>query len=171
MKVIGALLVIFSCTGIGLYFSAMTKGRVADLKALKKEIYLLRGDICYGSTPLPEAFEMLAQRSGNHFKCFFFNIALQLKKFDGLPFAQIWDKGIQENLSESFLNEQDKEQLHKLGDTLGFMDKDTQIKSIELYIEQLDQELTEAIQNQKEKTRLYNMLGVLCGLFLTVVLI
>lgn len=162
---------IVSCTGIGLYFSMMTKGRVVDLKALKKEIYLLRGDIRYGSTPLPEAIEMLSRRSSDHFKEFFFNVALQLKKFGGLPFAEVWDKGIRENLGESFLNEHDKEMLRKLGDTLGFMDKDTQIKSIDLYIEQLEQELLEAVKTEKEKTRLYNMLGVLFGLFLAVVLV
>lgn len=171
IKIIGAFLVIVSSTGIGLYFSMMMKGRVKDLKALKKEIYLLRGDISYGATPLPEAIGMLARRSKDHFQPFFQALSVELEKLDGLTFAEIWDKCMLTSLGDTFLNDVDKELLKKLGDTLGYMDKEMQIKSIDLYAEQLELELTEAIQSEKEKTRLYNMLGVLCGIFITVVLI
>lgn len=172
MKIVGALMVILSCTGIGLYFSMMTKGRVVELKALKKEMYFLRGDITYGSTPLPEAIELLSRRNTtSHLACFFFHVALQLKKLEGRPFSEIWDEGINKNLEDSYLKEQDKEPLRRLGENLGFLDKDTQVKSIDLYIEILEQELEEAIRTEKEKTRLYNTLGVLSGVFLTVVLI
>ncbi|MDO5293098.1 MAG: stage III sporulation protein AB [bacterium] len=171
IKMIGVLLVIGSSTAIGLYFSTMTKGRVKDLKVLKKYIILLRGDIEYSSTPLPEAIEMLSRRSNDRFKEFFEKVASELRKLDGIPFTEIWDKGIRENMNEIFLTEPDKDLLRKLGDTLGFMDKDMQVKSIDLYLEQLELELAEAIKTEKEKTRLYNLLGVLCGIFITVVLI
>lgn len=168
---IGALLVIGSSTAIGLYFSTMTKGRVKDLKVLKKYIFLLRGDIEYSSTPLPEAIEMLSRRSNDRFREFFTQVAAELRKLDGIPFAEIWDKAIQTNMNENFLTDTDKELLKKLGDTLGFMDKSMQLKSIDLYLEQLELELSDAIRTEKEKTRLYNLLGVLCGIFITVVLI
>lgn len=171
IKFIGAILVIASSTGIGLYFSMMTRGRVKDLKMLKKDIYLLRGDIRYGNTPLPESIAMLSRRSNDRFKLFFGTIAMEIEKLDGLTFVEIWDKGIQTALGDTFLNETDKENLKRLGDTLGFMDQDMQIKSIDLFIEQLEEELAEAIRTEKEKTRLYNLLGVLCGIFITVVLI
>ena len=171
LKIIGAILVIASSTGIGLYFSNLTKGRVTDLKALKRNIFILRGDIRYGNTPLPEAIEALAIRNNDNFKEFFHGVVLELKKLDGLTFAKIWDKGIKNYLKESYINATDREQLNKLGETLGYLDKDMQIKTIDLYIEQLENELEEATRTVKEKTRLYNLLGVLFGIFVTIVMI
>lgn len=171
LKLIGACLVILSSTGIGLYFSNVTKGRLCDLKDLKKNMFILRGDIHYGNTPLPEAIEALAARNNDNFKQFFAGIAKELRKLDGLTFTAIWDKGIHKYLKESYLSPTDRSQLSKLGETLGYLDKEMQIRTIDLYIEQLETELDEAIGSVKEKTRLYNMLGVLFGIFITIVMI
>lgn len=171
VKTLGALLVMLSCSGIGLYFSSQVRGRVADLKSMKKSITILRGDIKYGNTSLPEAIGALARRNADNFKEFYQGIERELIDSSGISFTSIWDKGIHTYLKNTYMNQQDMEQLHHLGDTLGYLDKEMQLKTIDFYIEQLDHELQEAIATMKEKTKLYNMLGVLSGLFLTVVLI
>lgn len=171
IKLVGACLVILSSTGIGLYFSSITRGRLQDLKDLKKNMFSLRGDIQYGNTPLPDAMEGLAQRCNDNFTLLFSSVANELKNRGGCTFSVIWDKGIEEHLKQSYLSVNDRRQLTKLGDTLGYLDKDMQTKNIDLYIEQLDVELDEAITTMKEKTRLYNMLGVLFGIFITIVMI
>lgn len=171
LKLIGACLVILSSTAMGLYFSNVTKGRLVDLKALKKNMFILRGDIRYGNTPLPEALETLAERNKDNFKEFFHEIAKELRSLSGETFASVWDKGVRKFLKNSYINAVDREQLSKLGESLGYLDKDMQIKVIDLYIEQLETELEEATHTIKEKTRLYNMLGVLFGIFITIVMI
>ena len=171
MKILGACLVILSCTSLGLYFSSLVQGRVSDLKAMKKNITILRGDIKYGNTTLPEAIGALARRNTDNFKEFFAGIEEELMNASGLSFIQIWDKGINTSLKNSYMNHNDREQLNRLGETLGYLDKEMQLKTIDFYMEQLDHELVDAVNTMKEKTRLYNMLGILSGLFLTVVLI
>ena len=171
VKIFGAMLVILSCTTIGIYYSSLVKGRVADLRALKKDLTILRGDIKYGNTTLPEALGALSRRNLDNFKEFFAGIEQDLLVSSGISFAVIWDKGVKNYLKNTYMNQQDREQLNHLGEHLGYLDKEMQLKNIDLYMEQLDHELIDSIGTMKEKTRLYNMLGILSGLFLTVVLI
>lgn len=171
LKILGASLVILSSTGIGMYFSSITKGRLHDLKDLKKDIYLLRGDIHYGNTPLPDAIAALAERGSDNFTLFFCEVSKNLREREGQSFSSIWDKGIETFLKDSYISTVDKRQLAKLGETLGYLDRDMQLKSIDLYMDQMNLELDDAASTIKEKTKLYNMLGVLFGLFLTIVMI
>ena len=171
MKLFGALLVLLSCTSIGLYFSCLVRGRVTDLRAIKKDITILRGDIKYGNTTLPEALGALSRRNTDNFKEFFSGIEKDLLDANGTSFATIWDMATREYLKNTYMKQQDLEQLKTLGENLGYLDKEMQLKTIDFYVEQLDHELEDSIGTMKEITRLYNMLGILSGLFLTVVLI
>ncbi len=171
VKIFGALLVILSCSTIGVYFSSLVRGRVTDLRAMKKNITILRGDIKYGNTTLPEAIGALSRRNVDNFKEFFAGIEQDLLRSSGLSFQAIWEEGTKNYMKNSYMNQQDREQLNQLGENLGYLDKEMQLKTIDFYIEQLDHELQDSIATMKEKTRLYNMLGILSGLFLTVVLI
>lgn len=171
LKLLGAILVITSSAGIGLYLSSMTRGRLSDLKEFKKNIVILRGDIRYGSTPLPEAIETVGYRCNDNFKPFFEGINEDLRKQDGSSFCQMWDKATKEYMGQTYLNQKDKANISKLGDNLGYLDKEMQVKTIDLFLEQMELEITEATDTIKDKTRLYNMLGVLGGIFVTIVLI
>ncbi len=171
LKTFGALLVILSCSTIGLYYSSLVRGRVADLRAMKKNITLLRGDIKYGNTNLPEAIGALSRKNSDNFQPFFAGIEEDLLVSSGLSFATIWENGIKNYMKSTYMNQQDREQIKHLGENLGYLDKEMQLKTIDLYIEQLDHELNDSVATMKDKTRLYNMLGILSGLFLTVVLI
>lgn len=171
MKILGAILVICSSTAIGFYMSAMLRGRIKDLRELKKDIFILRGDIQYGNTPLPEAMEGIARRSDGVFERFFRTVSKQMNRLTGKPLSEIWEKAIKEILMDSYLTKLDKEHLIKLGDNLGYLDQQMQIKTIDLYLEQMQLEIDQTTKTLKEKTRLYNTLGVLGGIFITIVLI
>lgn len=171
LKLLGAILTISSSAAIGFYFSIILKERVEDLKNLKKCIFILRGDIRYSNTPLPEAIGSMAERNQNNFKQFFEKISDELIKLDGKTFSEIWKKSVDEDLKDTCMNKKDKVYLANLGDNLGYLDKEMQINTIDLYIEQLEGELKETIGTVKEKTRLYNLLGVLSGIFITIIML
>lgn len=170
-KLIGSVLVICSTAAIGFYFSSMIQGRIRDLIELKKTIYIMRGDIQYGNTPLPEAISSIGRRSRNHFKQFFLGVSEGLMKQEGETFFTIWSQGVEELLVETYLTKKDKESLSRLGEHLGYLDKQMQLKTIDLYVEQLEMELKETTDTMKDKMRLYNTLGVLSGIFITIILL
>lgn len=170
LKLIGITLIIGSSAGIGFYFSNYLKNRLTDLGELKKSILILRGEIRYGNTPLPEAIEAIG-RKNNRLSGFFTYIGQELMKLDGIPFYTIWIEGIGIGLKASHLNKHDKETLSKLGETLGYLDKEMQINLINLYIEELETEIKESFKIMKEKSYLYNTLGIMAGIFIAIVIL
>jgi stage III sporulation protein AB len=171
MKIIGCILIILSTTGMGFYFSSIMKCRMEDLKEWKKLICLLRGDIRYASTPLPEAISSAGRRHEGNFHAFLNTVGTQLQELAGETLAAIWKSAAEKELSNTSLNTKDKVQLIRFGENLGYLDKDTQMNTFELYLSQLDEEIADLSRTVKGKAYLYNSLGIMAGIFITIIMI
>ena len=55
----GAVLVLFSAGGLGIWSAMQWKGRLRMLETLRQMIYFLKGEITYSRAPLAEALEHL----------------------------------------------------------------------------------------------------------------
>lgn len=171
LKVIGASMIITSMSAIGFYFSLLLKIRLKELRELKNDMFILKGDIRYNQTPLPEALEQIARRDTSNFKLFFQEVSAMLRESEGGTFTDIWKQNVDKNLKDTCLIGQDKEALSKFGECLGFLDKEMQMNTIDLYISQLELQINELTGVIKERTRLYNLLGIMAGVFVTIILI
>lgn len=171
LKIIGCILVIASSTGIGFFFSSEMKNRVEDLKELRKLIGLLKGDIRYANTPLPEAISVLARRYKGGFSSFFQYTSTRLQELSGQTFSQIWKTAVEQELVNTSLSKKDKAQLISFGENLGYLDKDMQMNTFELYLSQLEEELAELTKTVKERSYLYNSLGIMAGVFISIIMI
>ncbi|SFR67611.1 stage III sporulation protein AB [Anaeromicropila populeti] len=171
LKVIGAILTISSCTALGLYFSMEIRTRLKELCELRKYITILRGDIRYGGTPLPEAFKGLAERSPGSFQGFFRYVSQELLLLNGQTFQEIWEIGVKKHLNDTCLNKQDKDNIISLGENLGHLDREMQINTIDLFLSQLEGEINELSIVVKERTKLYNTLGIMSGIFITIIML
>lgn len=171
LKVIGCILIIFSSTLMGFYCSSELRSRINDLKELRKIIMLLRGDIRYGNTPLPEAINAIAKRHNGNYKSFLDKVSENLIERSGYTFSQIWTEAVEKALHTTSLNKRDKYQLIQLGEHLGYLDKEMQLNTIDLHLAQLDDEIQELSKNVKEKTYLYKCLGIMAGVFISIILV
>lgn len=171
MKIIGCILIITSSAGMGWYFSGELKNRVDDLRELRKLIFLLRGDIRYANTPLPEAVQALSVRHGGKYKHFLTVIAERLNELGGISFCNIWKSAVTKELENTSLSKSDLASLGQLGETLGYLDKDMQINTLDLYISQIEEEIEYLSRSVKEKTYLYNSLGIMGGIFITLIML
>ncbi|MFA9463246.1 MAG: stage III sporulation protein AB [Velocimicrobium sp.] len=171
IKMIGSVFVIGATSLFGYLLGREKVIRLAQLKTLKKILYQLRGEIQYGYTPLPEAMGSLGGRNETVFSEFFLSMQQQLKNYEGNTFYSIWKKEIGEKLKQTALSKSDKTKLISLGENLGYLDQEMQIKNIDLYIEGLEEEIVTESNSQKEKIRLYQLLGVLSGIFVTIVML
>lgn len=170
-KVIGCILVILSSTCMGFYFSNEIKCRIADLKELKKLIVLLRGDIRYGSTPLPEAISAIERRHDGCFKPFFSKVSSRLYELSGVTFSEVWKDALDKELAGTSLTKKDKSFLLQFGENLGYLDKDMQMNTFDLFISQLEDVINETSKTVKEKAYLYNSLGIMAGIFISIVML
>lgn len=171
LKIIGCILIVLSTTGIGFYFSSDMKCRMEDLKEWKKLICLLRGDIRYANTPLPEAISSVGRRHEGNFHVFLNTVGAQLQEMSGETLASVWKAAAEKSLLNTSLNKKDKMQLIRFGENLGYLDKDMQMNTFELYLSQLDEEITELSRTVKGKAYLYNSLGIMAGIFITIIMI
>ena len=58
----GAILVLFSAGGLGIWSAMQWKGRLRMLETLRQMIYFLKGEITYSRAPLAEALERVGKR-------------------------------------------------------------------------------------------------------------
>lgn len=171
MKIIGCILVVLSSTGMGFYFSSEMKCRIEDLKEWKKLMGLLRGDIRYANTPLPEAINSIHKRHDGNYKAFFNQVSIELSELSGHTFPEIWKAAVENKLVNTSLTKKDKLHLTQFGENLGYLDKDMQMNTIDLYLSQLEEVINEQTKTVKEKSYLYNTLGIMAGIFITIIMI
>lgn len=171
MKIIGCILVIASSTGMGFFFSNEMKCRIDDLRELRKLIGLLRGDIRYANTPLPEAISSITRRHSGNYDTFFGFISSKLRELSGHTFSEIWKEGVEKQLADTSLSKKDKLHMIQFGENLGYLDKDMQMNTIDQYISQLEDEIKELSKTVKEKAYLCNTLGIMAGIFIIIIMI
>ena len=111
-------MILASATGIGASFSRDLKGRCMELRMLKQMIYMLRGEIKYTKTPLPEAFSSIAVRMKEPFGSFLEELADRMGKSEGEGLGELWQAEIKTRLSGTHLKREDREQLAGLGEVL-----------------------------------------------------
>lgn len=171
LKIVGCILIISSCAGTGFLLASELQRRLEDLKAAKSMAILLRGDIRYAQTALPEALENAARRHEGRLAPFLKRVSGELKQYSGTSLKEIWRKAVKEELSHTALSKKDKECLVQLGDHLGYLDKDMQMNTIDWYITQVDEIMKDITAESKQKMRLYQSLGVLFGLFVIILIL
>lgn len=85
----------------------------------------------------------------------------------GKAFYPIWENAV---LSDVKLSESEKELLLSAGSTLGNCDVEGQISALSVCVQRLDKMINTAVEENRRKTPLYRGLGLLAGLFASVLL-
>ncbi|ASN05278.1 stage III sporulation protein SpoIIIAB [Virgibacillus necropolis] len=167
---IGALLFIGTTTWIGFDISNKFRERPKLIRQLKNALQILEAEILYSQLPLREAFESIAKQLPDPTKSFFQNLASNLddKKTD---LYSTWSHHVDELNQTSAIGKNEKEILKQFGRTLGQHDFSQQQKHIQLAVHHLDRELEEARDNEFKYSKMAKSLGLLCGLFIVLLLI
>lgn len=171
LKAVGAAMILISTAGIGASLSGDLKRHYMELRILKQLFYMLRGEIKYTRTPLPEAFAHISARLPEPFCTFLQKTAQEMENLGGRAFEELWREQIRRELSRTHLTREDKERLEDLGEVLGYLDFEMQLSSIELYLEQLELGIRNSQETIAPKQKLYQSLGVAGGVFLVILLV
>lgn len=170
LKIIGACLIILSTSYYGYLLSTEFILRIEQLKMIKKIMFLLRGEIKYSTTPLPEAFATISTRTKEPFSDMLRAISERLSSKDSQTIKDIWYEESEKWLMQTKLDGSEKDRFMSLGDNLGYLDKDMQLSNIELYLEQLEEDINTLQTAVSSKCKLYRSLGVMAGIFITIII-
>ena len=123
------------------------------------------------ATPLSEVMFTLGKRGTGRIAEWFFAIGQEMELSDGRSLAEIVRQTGYVKLQKTVLTKQDKEQLFRLGDSLGRLDKTQQLLATEYYLKGLQGEIEEAKKIKKERSYLYRCLSILTGVFLMILML
>lgn len=170
MKWIGALLFIGTTTWVGFEWSQALSNRPKHIRQLKNALQILEAEILYSQLPLQDAFTTISRQIPDPMKSFFQALSTSMQE-DKKDLVGLWDNHVNVLLKESALGSNEGEILKQFGRTLGQHDFHQQQKHIQLTVSHLDRELQEARDHQFKYSKMAKSLGVLCGLFIVLLLL
>ena len=159
---------VISGAGFGLALSGELSRRKRHLEKLLQMTILLKGEIRYGNTSLYDAFTGAAGKLEGKYREFFLNTAEEIKKKKGKPFGEIFRNCARASLDDQNFTREEKEKIFSLGERLGYLGMDMQLRQLQLLEEDLENEIQELNKDLKEKKKLYQSLGILLGILLAV---
>lgn len=168
---LSCLIMVVGGTGLGFYYSAQWRKRLELLKWLHQTMNLLKGEISLGNLPLPDAFIRISRRVPSPMADFLRSLGKKMKSQPGEPFSEIFTAEVRHILGKTCLANEDLQQLEDLGAHLGYLDRQTQLRTLDLYTHNLEDTIQELKEELPKRRKMYRSLGILGGLFLAVLLV
>lgn len=154
----------------GLWYRLRYLERLANLRECQRGISILQGEIRYGRTPLPEACYEVERRVCGASRLFFHQVAEQLKE-GACSVGQVWNEATEEFFSSAQMRPEDREEWKRLGNTLGYLDVEMQLRTMDIYLQRLQTSIAQADAERSNRTRMYPLLGTFGGVLICLVLI
>ncbi|GAA0416752.1 MAG: stage III sporulation protein SpoIIIAB [Bacillota bacterium] len=170
MQWIGALLFIGTTTWIGFEWSNRLANRPKHIRQVKNALQILEAEMMYSQLPLQDAFESIKKQTPFPIHSFFDQLYKNMNK-DSKDFYVVWQKSLDDLMDISSLGNNEKEILLQFGQTLGQHDFLQQQKHIQLAANHLDRELENARDYYQKYGKMTKSLGVLCGIFVVLLLL
>lgn len=145
--------------------------QIRILEKLLQMVICLKGEIRCGNASLPDAFYGAAGRMNGKYREFLISAADRMKAGTGEKLSQICRECAESALKKSCLTHGEKDAFFSVGEYLGYMDLEMQIKQLSLYEKNLEEEISRLKEEASGKKRLYRSLGILGGLLLAVLLV
>lgn len=170
LKTAGIFLILLSGAGIGFSKSRELTLREKNLRQFLQLIVFLRGEIRCGSAPLPEAFREIAGKLPGIYGEFLGEVSLRLRNSPGCLLEDIFEQCFREKLGGMEFSGEERELICSLGGRLGYLDREMQLRQLELCEEETQRCLDDLRKEMPEKKKIYQSLGVLGGILLAVLL-
>ena len=163
-------LVLIGATVLGWYIDRLQILRIQDLEGLRRMLYMLRGEVNYAMTPLPNAIEEIINKNHTRVNVIFQELLKHIDEKTGDNLATLWEKAITTQVSYTYLQEEDANILLSFGQSLGYLDKEMQKKNIEITLGYVESKIKQLNKDHEKNGRLYRSLGILGGCLLCILL-
>ena len=170
LKGAGLFLIILSGTGLGLCECRNLMKKEQALEKILRMVILLKGEIRYGNASLYDACTGASAKLSDEYGVFLRAVADEIRRRSGESFGEIFRSCACRHLDHLKLGKEEREKLFSLGEHLGYLDLDMQMKELELFETDLEYSLEKMRKELPEKKKVYKSLGILLGILLAVVI-
>ncbi|MBE5931537.1 MAG: hypothetical protein E7268_10865 [Lachnospiraceae bacterium] len=173
IKLIGVVLVVFACAGFGACPIQKMKERTRELEELYFCLLRLKSEVSHVGKPLPEAIKTAADSKKSGKPGVYRTVMMQLAEMlsRGRENYEVLVRSCaSEGFSDSVVTTEEQENFVDTFLLLGGGDKEKQVQMLSYYAENVRQAIGQEKQRKKEKSYLYRSLGILGGIFLSVIM-
>ncbi len=165
------MLIIIATTGWGMCQAWKVEECYRQMRYLRKLIFRLRSELQYSRQMLPEALLLTGKDAKEPYRSWLRALYERLRKREGTSLAIIWEEEMKKYLTDTELPEEILEELGRLGSELGTIDLQMQVRTLDLYMENMEQRMEELHAEERERIRLYRCIGTATGIFLAIILL
>ncbi len=169
MQIMGCVALIAGCGSLGLWLAHRIRQRPVELRECLMALALLDTEIVWGSTPLPEAFSLVKERTDQPWQGFFAQLQERLQRGDSASSA--WKATILTQNRHFCLKQEDWQVIGDVGKGLGRSDSHEQHKQLELVQRQLTLMKDQAGIWSDKQAKMWSYLGFLSGIAVVLILI
>lgn len=160
LRLIGALLILIGCGGIGFMLAAAYKRELSTLQHLIEALEFMENELSYRKTPLPLLCRYIAATQSGTVKTFFLNLEKELL----LQIRPHASACAEVALSKTHqIPRQAKELILKLSRTLGIFDADGQLLGIQSVKSEAVLCLNRMRAEQEQRMKNYRVFGICAG--------
>lgn len=170
IKVAGVIFIVASAGSMGVRVALSLRRRCALLRQLMAALQLLKNELSFCGTPLPQAFALMAAACEGPLERLFSKIAKDMDKRRWLTPLAAMQQALQE-VPELPQGDRIGLILLELAGKLGKYDLDSQRQALELALNQLEEERQKAEREQSVKGKTYETLGICAGLAAAILLL
>lgn len=165
LKIAGMIAIVISTSLYGISKSDRLKKRCDELNLINHMLEDFIIEISFKALPLFEIVKTLKKKPMYKKLTLLTNVDCSLEK----PFYRAWEESI--DSMQSSLEKNDIVLLKSFGATLGKSDINGELSNIEIFKSDFLKLETKAIEEYSKKSKLYRSLGVLSGVFISIMLI
>ena len=170
LKFTGMIVILISSTLLGFSLSEEFLNRIEVLKSFKKSLLFLKGEIKHNNETINVAMSKIKLKNST-IKRFYQGVITNQKERKG-SVQKAWDESVKKNLSETTkLSREELGCIEEFGSNLGITDRETQIRNIQECMDNIQEYINFLLEEKKEKCKIYKMLGVLLGAFISIILL
>jgi len=165
----GMLFVLGSSVMWGIYMTSKSHFRLKDLREMKRAFAILISEIDYGQSPLSEAAQNIASKCAAPVRDIFKRFGKGLSgKAD---VYKLWCEAIDSACEVAYFSTEDLEIFKSFGKTLGYLDREMQIRNIDMQMDYISQKIDELEKIKDKSRKMYMSLGCLGGILTIILLI
>lgn len=168
LKIIGSALIVFGCGGFGFVLASAHRREVRILRNLITSLSYMKCELQFQKTPLPQLCRKTATCTGGPVGKYFAALAHEL---ESQVCPDVRSCSIHALSSSKDLPASVRDGILKLSDTLGAFDLKGQLDGLEYAGSQAEQALKNLLQNQDQRLRNYQTLGLCAGAALAILLV
>ena len=120
-KMIGSILVVLGCTGIGIARGHELQVHLKELEELKRIFLWIRSEMQYSKIPFSEVFWKTENKTSGKFQKWLQTLAECLEKRDKYTFQELWESSVVDCLKETFLSKEERKELKDIGTGLAYI--------------------------------------------------